>query len=224
MVARAAAVADAPVVDQTAGAESQGAEQATAPAAPSFAEIAALIVDMKTSFNAEMADLRAQVERSKTAAPSFRQMDQTTNPQSIQAAMAQVMPGQDPIGGQLRYMPIGTDSHPLPDEIANRYQQEYDGGDAVRLRLETRREGHPKTWGEIAETVGLTKCPTMVRKRNCPGRYMPGEACASCGFGPTVKKVYWFEPRLGEWCYLVRIPGITGSNGQMMYGSELELR
>lgn len=198
------------------------------PSGLTLADIQSLIVNKFTELTEDLAavrsdqaELREKVERSEAGVPSFRPSDPTLNPQSIDSAMKLVQPGGDPISGQLRYVPIGTDSHVLSDEVAGRFIQEFDAGDRVQLNRAAQRKGHPKTWGEIADEVGQVDCPTVVRKRKCPGTFAVGQSCPRCGFGPTVKKVYWFEPRTGQWCYEVRFHGMTGVNGMMFFGNEL---
>lgn len=189
-----------------------------------FSSLRQDIDDVRAETRAEMAALASRVDRAESGSPQFRPSDPTLNPQSIDSAMKQVQPGGDPVSGVMRYMPIGTDSHKISDAVAEMFIQEFDAGDLVTLNREAQRDGHPLTWGEISDKVGIVDCPTVVRKRRCSGKFRVGEACTRCGFGPVVKKVYWFEPRTGQWCYEVRFHGMTGVNGMMFFGNELLAR
>lgn len=208
-------------------------ESSPAPAF-SLADLAGLIQDMgaslKDDLRAELDQLRAEnrdladrlAEAERTGGPRFQPTDPTSNPQSYQQAMAMVMPGGDPVMGA-RNLPVGTDSHELPDSILNEFRQELEPGDRVRLRRDVRRKDHPLSWGEVADAVGRVDCPVVKRKVPCAGSFRPGEPCRVCGFAPTVKKVYWFDRRAAAWCYQVRIPGLTTVNGMLFFGNELEL-
>ena len=153
-----------------------------------------------TSLRAENADLKAQVERSKQATPRFvkRPADDPHNVAQRRArAMADLRPGQS-TGGS-KQLPVDSHGHRIPEPLLAEYGPKYEAGDEVRIRRDVRRDGFPgeQTWGDVLD------------KQRCEG------------VGVVLRQS--FMTKLGEWKYIVHVPGLTRrERGDGFYDSEIE--
>ncbi len=91
---------------------------------------------------------------------------------------------------------FGTDSHPIPDMLLRRYGPKFKIGQRVTIDPESEVFGSPGTrWGNLLEREG------------CAGRGI-------------IKKIVHLTDS-GEWKYQVRVPGLTGKEGDGFRESEL---
>lgn len=187
-------------------------------------DLAALIRDSVRQAIAPLEERLAEVEG---RAPVFRPMDpnlgkEMSGPERRAILRQPLKAGQERQAEEM--LPVGSDSHRLPEHVLARVPRTLRAGQAIRLRRDVTRAGmaHDRTWGDILDGIGTIRCARTIGNRRCRGTMPAGEPCPVCGEGPVVVKVSFFNEEAGDWMVKARIPGLTEGYGMHFFSQELE--
>jgi hypothetical protein len=169
---------------------------------PDLSQIEALLRDLTGKVDALQAEntaLQAQVQQTK-AAPRFvkRPAEDPHNVSQRRArVMAELRAGQS--AGGSKQLPVDAHGKRIPDQMLDQFGPRYEAGDEVRVLREVRRDGFPEgvTWGDVLDKAG------------------------SEGVGVVLRQSYL--TKLGEWKYIVHVPGLTRrERGDGFYEHEIQ--
>lgn len=227
--------------------------EATLEAAPSGAASSSpdpMLMDLLQGISGQIASFGTRLEALE-ARPEIGRV-QRQDPMNMPALNLnrtfQPRPGGGAGVGDHNQIPHGADSHPVgpgsprprfrPGDLVTIREEVHHGtGRATKTRVKESDgtpavddEGRPVfersityiPWGEVLGPLRYVRCPRLEGTAPCPDLVLVNRHCPYCRHGPVVMSVEFMHED-GQWCYRVRVPGLTSTPyGEVLVDAEIE--
>lgn len=167
------------------------APEASSPAAPDLAQLAALLQDLTgkvAALTSQNSALQTQLAETRQATPKVmrRQAEDPHNTAARRANAGEVLAGlqKGTAASGAEQIPVTRDGQRIPTELLERFGPKYQAGDAVRLRLDVVREGFP--W--LLDGKHVSKDTVLAAEEQAKAEGTPAPKVAQADWGYFVRR------------------------------------